>query len=114
MTTYFITRHPGALQWAKQNNLHYDVHSEHLLSLSQLQAGDTVVGTLPINMVYELNKKQVGYVHLSLEIPVSLRGVELTVKQLNECNATLEKFEVMKVHFDQELLGKKDNNNATS
>lgn len=96
MTTYFITRHPGALQWAEQSQLHYDVHLEHLLSLSVLNTGDTVVGTLPINMVYQLNQKGVSYVHLSLEIPPALRGIELTAEQLNSCKATLEKFEVYK------------------
>lgn len=101
MTVYFITRHPGALQWAKQNQLHYDVHAEHLLCISQLQAGDTVVGTLPINMVYQLNKRQVSYIHLSLQIPPDLRGIELTAEQLNGCKATLEKFEVNKVAFEQ-------------
>lgn len=101
MTVYFITRHPGALQWAQQHQLHYDVHAEHLLCISQLQTGDTVVGTLPINMVYKLNNKGVSYIHLSLEIPPHLRGIELTAEQLNGCKATLEKFEVHKVAFEQ-------------
>ncbi|ART83436.1 CRISPR-associated protein Csx16 [Oceanisphaera profunda] len=96
MITYFITRHPGALQWAKQKKLHYDVHVEHLLSLSLLNKGDTVVGTLPINLVYQINQKGVIYVHLSLEIPPALRGVELTAEQLDNCKATLERYEVIK------------------
>ena len=75
------------------------MHAEHLLCLSELQAGDTVVGTLPINMVYQLNQKNVGYVHLSLQIPPSLRGVELTVEQLNSCSPRLEMFEVKQVPY---------------
>lgn len=110
MTIYFITRHPGALQWAEQNQLHYDVHAEHLLCLSDLQSGDTVVGTLPINMVYQLNQKNVGYVHLSLQIPPSLRGIELTAEQLNGCQASLEKFEVKQVPFNKSELVKQDKN----
>ncbi len=101
MTTYFITRHPGALQWAAQNQLHYDVHAEHLLCFSDIKEGDTVVGTLPINMVYQLNQKNVSYVHLSLQIPPSLRGIELTAEQLNGCKASLEKFEVKQLPFDK-------------
>lgn len=96
MTTYFITRHPGALAWAKLNNLAYDIHTEHLVSLDQLKKGDTVIGTLPINMVYQLNQKSVRYVHLSLEIPANLRGVELSAEQLQQCQATLEEFWVSK------------------
>lgn len=96
MTIYFITRHPGALLWAEKNQLHFDVHLDHLSSLSEVNKGDTVVGTLPINMVYGLNQKGVSYIHLSLEIPPALRGVELTAEQLNSCKATLERFEVHK------------------
>lgn len=96
MTTYFITRHLGALEWAKKEGLQFDVHAEHLQSIAFLQTGDTVIGTLPINLVYQINKKGVHYVHLSLEIPAALRGVELTVEQLDSCKATLERYEVTK------------------
>lgn len=97
MTTYFITRHSGALAWAKQQHLSFDVHLEHLLDLNLLQAGDIIIGTLPINLVYALNKKQVRYIHLSLNIPPQLRGIELTIDQLNTCQATLEEFFVQQV-----------------
>ena len=112
MTTYFITRHPGAIEWAKQNLLHYDVHAAHLLDLSLLQSGDTVVGTLPINLVNQLNQSGVGYIHLSLEIPPSLRGVELTAEQLRSCNASLEKFEVNKLPLDAGAFFRKGSVNA--
>lgn len=97
MTIYFITRHAGALAWAKQQNLSFDVHLEHLLDINLLQAGDTIIGTLPINLVYALNVKQVRYIHLSLNIPPQLRGIELTTAQLNECQATLEEFSVQRL-----------------
>lgn len=58
MTTYFITRHSGALAWAKQEGLAFDVHLEHLINLAQLIEGDIIIGTLPINMVYALNAKK--------------------------------------------------------
>lgn len=94
MATYFITRHPGAVQWAMQQQLDYDVHLEHLDHSIDLQANDIVIGTLPINMVYLLNQKGVRYIHLSLDIPQHLRGVELDVTQLKQCKATLEEFQV--------------------
>lgn len=96
MTTYFITRHVGAVDWAKANNIAFDVHLEHLLSLDELKSGDTIIGTLPINMIAQINAKGVRYIHLSLEIPPELRGVELNVEQLNACRATLEEFYVEK------------------
>lgn len=96
MTTYFITRHIGALAWAKQQNLSFDTHLEHLLDLNLLNAGDVIIGTLPINLVYQLNVRNVRYIHLSLNIPSHLRGIELNTTQLHECQATLEEFTVQK------------------
>lgn len=97
MTTYLITRHPGALHWARQKKLHFDVHTEHLESFDGLGAGDVVIGTLPINMVYELNRRQIRYVHLSLQIPRELRGIELNADQLHQCNAELQEFRVERI-----------------
>lgn len=97
MTTYFVTRHPGALQWAATNQVAFDVHLSHLDDLSNLEMGDVVIGTLPINIVYQINQLGVRYIHLSLEIPPSLRGVELDIAQLNACKATLEEFVVTQV-----------------
>lgn len=96
MTTYFVTRHTGALQWADAHGVAFDVHLEHLLDLEKLQAGDVVIGTLPINIVYQLNVRGIRYIHLSLQIPPQLRGVELNVEQLKQCQATLEEFTVTK------------------
>lgn len=97
MTTYFITRHSGALQWANAHNIHFDVHLEHLVSLDKLQVGDLVIGTLPINIISQINEIGVRYMHLSLTIPPHLRGVELDMSQLNACDATLEEFHVTKI-----------------
>lgn len=96
MTTYFISRHMGAVEWAKANNIAFDMHLEHLLSVDALKSGDTVIGTLPINLIAQINALGVRYIHLSLEIPPELRGVELNVEQLNECRATLQAFYVQK------------------
>lgn len=96
MTTYFVTRHTGAIDWAKATNLTFDVHLEHL-TLELLQTGDTVIGTLPINMVYTLGQMGVRYIHLSLQIPENLRGVELSLEQLTACQASLEEFVVHKI-----------------
>lgn len=96
MTVYFITRHPGALEWAKQSNITFDVHATHLFSLERFQAGDKVIGTLPINLIYQLNQAGVRYFHLSLVVPSELRGVELNAKQLVECQASLEEYVVCK------------------
>lgn len=97
MTTYFITRHFASLKWVKSKQIDFDQHLTHLTSLDILQKGDTIIGTLPINMVYQINRLGVRYLHLSLEIPKHLRGVELSVEQLDECNISLEEFVVTKI-----------------
>ncbi len=97
MATYFVTRHSGALLWADANQVAFDAHLLHLDDLSCLQKGDVVIGTLPINIVYQINQMGVRYIHLSLQIPPSLRGVELDAHQLNACQAMLEEFTVAKI-----------------
>lgn len=97
MTTYFITRHLGALDWAKQNGVDFDVHLIHLNDDMPLKVGDVIIGTLPINIIAKINATGVRYIHLSLTIPSYLRGVELSVKQLDECQASLQEFEVRAV-----------------
>jgi CRISPR-associated protein Csx16 len=47
MTTWFISRHPGVIAWAEQQGLHVDIQASHL-DPAQVQAGDTVIGTLPV------------------------------------------------------------------
>lgn len=97
MATYFITRHIGALDWAGANGVHFDVYLPHLLDFDELRSGDVIIGTLPINIISQINELGVRYIHLSLAIPPHLRGVELTAEQLDECQATLEEFCVKKM-----------------
>ena len=45
MNTWFVSRHPGALDWMQQHGPAFDHHVAHL-DPQQVQAGDTVIGTL--------------------------------------------------------------------
>ena len=94
MTVYFVTRHIGALQWACEHNAHYDVHLTHVDDLTLFKAKDMVIGTLPIQWVADLNAQGVHYMHLSMDIPAHLRGVELNAQQLCDCHIRLEAFQV--------------------
>lgn len=97
MTTYFVTRHQGAIDWAKASNVQFDVHLTHLGDDIVLKSGDTVIGTLPINIVYDINQLGVRYLHLSLDMPAHWRGLELNAEQLLACNASLQEFVVKSV-----------------
>lgn len=96
MTTFFISRHPGAIDWIKQQGVRIDRWESHL-SLSDVAPGDVVVGILPIPMVFALNGLGASYIHLNVEVPASLRGSELSSTELNTMGATLQAYQVRRV-----------------
>lgn len=61
-----------------------------------IQAGDTVLGTLPVNIAAEICDRGARYFHLSLDLPEELRGHELTVEQMDACGARLTPYIVTK------------------
>lgn len=93
MTTFFISRHQGAIEWAEQQHLNIDLFIQHIDS-KIFTAGDTVIGTLPINIIYELQQSGIKVYSLILDLPRELRGQELSYKQLVECNARLIEYKV--------------------
>lgn len=103
MTTWFISRHPGAVAWANLQGLQVDRHIAHL-ELEQIKAGDTVIGSLPVNLIAEVCAQGVRYLNLSLDLPAHLRGQELSLAQMTECKARLEAYDVSNlVHYDQAI-----------
>ena len=73
MTTWFVSRHPGALQWMQQCGPAFDCHVPHL-DTAQVQRGDTVIGTLPVNLAAQVCARGAAYWHLALEMPAQQRG----------------------------------------
>lgn len=100
MTTYFISRHPGAIEWARHHALPADCQMAHL-EPDKVQPGDTVIGSLPVNLAAQVCAAGAVYVHLSLELPAHLRGQELSAVQLDELGATLQAYRIEPVtsHF---------------
>ena len=94
MTTYFVTRHPGALDWAAEEGLAVDVMLAHL-DPETIQPGDTVIGTLPIHLAAQICQRGGRYLHLSLEVPPEQRGRELTAADLHQFGARLEAYRVI-------------------
>lgn len=95
MTTYFVTRHQGAIEWAKQQSIVVDKQMEHL-DLALITSNDIVIGSLPVNLAAEICSKNSRYIHLSLDVPLDMRGKELTVEDMNICKARLEEFKITK------------------
>lgn len=93
MTTWFITRHPGAREWAQSVGLLIDRHCAHL-DPAEVQAGDTVIGTLPVHLAATVCQRGARYLHLSLDVPEHARGHELDADGLRACNPRLEAYAV--------------------
>jgi CRISPR-associated protein Csx16 len=93
MTTWFITRHPGARDWAEQQQLGIDRYCLHL-DPADVQAGDTVIGSLPVHLAAAVCAAGARYFNLSIDLPAEARGKELTAAELNEFNARLEEYQI--------------------
>lgn len=71
----------------------FDCHVPHL-DPAQVQAGDTVIGTLPIQLAAQICARGAAYWHLSLEMPANKRGQELSAAELEALGASLQRFNV--------------------
>lgn len=96
MTMWIVTRHPGAVEWLARQGLTEGRLVPHL-DLDTVQAGDSVVGTLPVNLAAEVCAKGARMMMLSLRLPPELRGIELTAEQLDQCGAVIEEYWVERV-----------------
>ncbi len=93
MMTFFISRHPGALEWAKCQGLKIDRCIVHL-DPSEISSGDTVAGSLPVHLAAQVSARGARYLHLSVDLPEHARGRELTADELERFGARLESFVV--------------------
>ena len=93
MTTWFVTRHVGARDWAARRQLPVDRLITHL-DPAKITAGDLVIGSLPVNLVAEVCLRGGRYLHLSLKVPEALRGKELSADDLDHLGATLQEYRV--------------------
>lgn len=97
MTTWLVSRHPGAVEWIYQQGISIDQQVAHL-DINQVQAGDCVIGTLPIQLAAEVCARGARYLHLSVQLPFELRGQELDSSTLARLGAQLEEFVVTSIH----------------
>ena len=93
MTTWFVSRHPGALQWMQQHGPAFDCHVP-LLDPPDVQRGDTVIGTLPVHLAAQVCARGAAYLHLVLAAPQEVRGRELSAQELLSLGATLQPFDI--------------------
>lgn len=89
---YLVSRHPGAIDWLHSRLGRACVQLSHLASLDGLGPGDTVVGTLPVQLIAQLGERGVRYLHLQISLPPALRGQELSAAQLTALGASLVEY----------------------
>jgi CRISPR-associated protein Csx16 len=92
---YFVTRHNGAILWARDAGIRARKITQENFDVNIVNAGDVVMGTLPVHLAGEVLQRGGHYWHLSMEVPLDLRGKELTAEQMRKCNARLEEFRVL-------------------
>ena len=96
MSTWFVTRHSGARIWAQRQGIPVD-HMVGHLDLDRVAFGDRVLGTLPVNLVCELNERGARYFHLVLPLGPEQRGREITADLMQALGARLEEYRVQLV-----------------
>ena len=99
MSTLLVSRHKGALEWAKgAGGLPQDVEVRKHLDVGFGLVGiDHVVGVLPIDMICQLNEAGVRFSHLYMRIPAEMRGKELSAEQMVQFGAAWQEFRVTRV-----------------
>lgn len=96
MSTYFVSRHPGAVQWAHDHNLHVDHWVTHL-DTGVVQPGDVVIGTLPMHAAAAVCAKGARFIALELTLSAAQRGRELAPGEMEAVVCRLTEYRVMPV-----------------
>lgn len=88
-----VTRHTGALQWVA-DQLGQPVRSIAHLEPEAIEPGGCYYGVFPLNLAAAICAAGSQCWAISLNLPESLRGQELSAHQLNALNARLVCYDV--------------------
>lgn len=95
MEKIFISRHKGAVSWAKSRL--GDIHVIPHLDMNLVRPGTIVYGILPIHLVAKINEAGARYEQLVLDLTSELRGKELTPAEMEAVNARFEAYSALRV-----------------
>lgn len=117
LSTTFVSRHPGAIDWAREEGLlHDEARIVADFDPETTAAGDLVIGTLPAQVAARICEHGGRYQHLSLDLSPELRGKELSAADMRACNARLEEFFIQRASVStswQSPLRASKNSSAT-
>lgn len=92
---FFVSRHPGAIEWAKQYPWAIRAQFVSHLEIERIAPGDIVIGTLPVHLAAKVCARGARYLHLSITLAAGQRGTELTALELDAADACLVPYEVI-------------------
>lgn len=98
MDAIFVSRHPGALEWARRRGI--TARSVAHLDPDDVAAGQTVIGTLPVDLAAAVCARGARYIHLSLRVRPEDRGRDLTADEMESCGAMLMELDIRVVAAD--------------
>ena len=100
MSTWFVSRHPGAQQWAADEGFAIDHLTPHL-NPADILPGDVVIGSLPVSLAAAVCARGGRYLHLVITLPAAMRGRELSADDMRRLGATLQEFRIIAVNPPQ-------------
>jgi CRISPR-associated protein Csx16 len=99
MTRWFVSRHNGAIEWAKRRKLSVDHWVTHL-DVNEIRNGDIVMGTLPLGSAADICSRGAAFYTLDFQTEEGQRGRELTADDLFAAEASLQRCIVTKENGD--------------
>ncbi len=88
--TLFVNRNAGAQDWAQENGFAAATVVESFAP-DMVEAGDTVVGTLPLPLAAAVHDKGATFIALTMRpVPAELRGTPLSAEQMDELGAATQ------------------------
>jgi CRISPR-associated protein Csx16 len=85
--TFFVSGHAGAHEWAQRRGI--DAQLVRHLDVSQVAAGDTVIGSLPAHVAAEVCTRGARFFHLAMELGEDDRRRELSADEMEDFGARL-------------------------
>jgi CRISPR-associated protein Csx16 len=99
MTRWFVSRHKGAIEWAKRRKLPVDRWVTHL-DINEIHNGDIVMGTLPLGPAADICSRGAAFYALDFQTEERQRGRELTADDLFAADTALQRYTVTKENDD--------------
>jgi CRISPR-associated protein Csx16 len=99
VTTYLITRHAGAVEWARRRGIAFE-HLTHLADLARIKPGDRVIGPMPLGKVADIVAAGALYLAIDMALPEGARGPELSADDMERYGARLVRYHVERMAVD--------------